>query len=91
MGSHGTANAAMVAEYRSYLWCDWEVFRKRYPCKVGLTSSLLRCRTTAIQTTKPVPGDIQRIDVAKLQTLAQCHEVIDTLMQLVAEQQREIA
>ena len=44
-----------------------------------------------MQTTEPVAQLAQGVDVPKPQTLAQCHEVIDTLVRLVAEQQREIA
>ena len=44
-----------------------------------------------MQTTEPVAELAPGVEAPKPQTLAQCHEVIDTLVQLVAEQQREIA
>ena len=44
-----------------------------------------------MQTTEPVAEPAQGVDAAKPQTLAQCREMIDTLVQLVAEHQREIA
>ena len=44
-----------------------------------------------MQTIEPVAEGMQGIDAPKPQTLAQCHEVIDTLVRLVADLQREIA
>ena len=44
-----------------------------------------------MQTTEPVAEPAPGVEAPKPQTLVQCHEVIDTLVQLVAEQQREIA
>ena len=43
-----------------------------------------------MQTTEPVVDLAPGVEAPKPQTLAQCHEVIDTLVQLVAEQQHEI-
>ena len=48
-------------------------------------------KTTVMQTTKPVAEPAPGVEAPKLQTLGQCHEVIDTLAQLVAELRREIA
>ena len=44
-----------------------------------------------MQTTEPVAELASGVEAPKPPTLAQCHEVIDTLVQWVAEQQREIA
>ena len=44
-----------------------------------------------MQTTEPVAEFAPGVEAPKPQTLAQCHEVIDTLVQLVAELQCEIA
>jgi len=44
-----------------------------------------------MQTTQPVVELAPGVDTPKPQTLAQCHEVIDTLVQLVGELQRQNA
>ena len=44
-----------------------------------------------MQTIEPVAQGAQGLDAPKPQTLAQCHEVIDTLVQRVAELQREVS
>ena len=44
-----------------------------------------------MQMTEPVAQLAPGVEAPKPQTLAQCHKVIDTLVQLVAELQREIA
>ena len=44
-----------------------------------------------MQTTEPVAEPAPGVEAPKPQTLAQCHKVIDTLVQLVAELQRQNA
>ena len=67
------------------------VIRDRHVRSVGVADSPLRGKTTAMQTTGPVAEEVPGIDAPRPQTLALCHEVIDTLAQCGAELQHEVA
>ena len=58
---------------------------ERYAYKVGLAGLALWCKTTIMQTTESVAQLAPGVEAPKPPTLAQCHEVIDTLVQLVSE------
>ena len=76
--AHSTAGPGPRAGVRPY---PRESFRERHVCKVGLAGSPLKCKTLRIQKIEPVSEGAQKIDAAKPQTLAPCHEVSETLVQ----------
>lgn len=77
--AHSTAGPGPSAGARTY---PRESFRERNVCKVGLAGSPLRCKTRRVQTIEPVSEGAQKIDAAKPQTLAPCHEVSETVLKL---------